>query len=49
MPALGYETDDGEVIDLAWAEVRVGVKFDTTIGADGWTSARQTFRRSWRR
>lgn len=37
VPALGYETDDGEVIDLAWAEVRVGVKFDTTIGADGWT------------
>lgn len=37
VPALGYETDDGEVIDFAWAEVHVGVKFDSTDGADGWT------------
>ncbi len=37
VPALGYETDDGEVIDLAWADARVGVTFDGEGAADGWT------------
>ena len=37
VPALGYETDDGEVIDLAWADARVGVTFDCEVAADGWT------------
>ena len=37
VPALGYETDDGEVIDLAWADARVGVSFDGEAVADGWT------------
>jgi len=27
----------GEVIDLAWAEARVGVTFDGEDTADGWT------------
>jgi hypothetical protein len=37
VPALGYETDDGEVIDLAWADAKVGVTFDSAATADGWT------------
>lgn len=37
VPALGYETDDGDVIDLAWADARVGVSFDSEHTADGWT------------
>ncbi|HPY23422.1 MAG TPA: DEAD/DEAH box helicase [Mycobacterium sp.] len=40
VPALGYETPDGDVIDLAWVDARVGVTFDGTDGegtADGWT------------
>lgn len=37
VPTLGYETDDGEVIDLAWADARVGVTFDGDSAADGWT------------
>jgi hypothetical protein len=36
VPALGFETDDGEVIDLAWANARVGVSFDGEAVADGW-------------
>jgi endonuclease/exonuclease/phosphatase family metal-dependent hydrolase len=36
VPALGFETDDGEVIDLAWADARVGVSFDGEAVADGW-------------
>jgi hypothetical protein len=34
---MGYETEDGEVIDLAWADARVGVSFDGEAVADGWT------------
>ncbi len=37
VPAMGYETEDGEVIDLAWADARVGVTFDGEVVADGWT------------
>ena len=37
VPALGYETDDGEVIDLVWADARVGVAFDGKGAAAGWT------------
>lgn len=38
VPALGYETDDGEVIDMAWAGGKVGVSFDGEVAAaDGWT------------
>ncbi len=36
VPALGYETEDGEVIDLAWADARVGVTFDGAPTAEGW-------------
>jgi hypothetical protein len=37
IPTLGYETDDGEVIDLAWPDARVGVRFDEGATAEGWT------------
>lgn len=37
VPVLGYETDGGDVIDLAWAQARVGVSFDGEDTADGWT------------
>ena len=37
VPTLGYETDDGEVIDLAWADARIGVTFDGDGAVDGWT------------
>ena len=37
VPVLGYETDEGEIIHLAWAKERVGVKFDGHDGLDGWT------------
>ena len=37
VPSLGYETDDGEVIDLAWADAHVGVTFEADRTADGWT------------
>jgi hypothetical protein len=36
VPALGFETEDGEVIDIAWADARVGVSFDGEAVADGW-------------
>lgn len=42
-PALGYETDDGDVIDLAWADIRVGVvaedqsELTNTMTELGWT------------
>lgn len=36
-PVLGYETADGEVLDLAWMNARVAVKFDEDAKADGWT------------
>ncbi|TSE01841.1 DEAD/DEAH box helicase [Skermania sp. ID1734] len=43
VPTLGYETDDGEVIDLAWADSRVGVIVDVesdtarTLTEAGWS------------
>ncbi|ABM16780.1 hypothetical protein Mvan_6026 [Mycolicibacterium vanbaalenii PYR-1] len=37
LPVLGYETEDGDVIDFAWADARVGVAIDGSGEADGWT------------
>jgi hypothetical protein len=37
VPELGYETDSGEVIDMAWAGVRIGVNFDAVESPSGWT------------
>ncbi|WP_094980736.1 DUF262 domain-containing protein [Rhodococcus pyridinivorans] len=43
VPALGYETDDGEVVDFAWDDTRVGVLLDRDDNAAdrlyeaGWT------------
>ena len=28
VPTVGYETDDGEVVDFAWGDVRIGVLLD---------------------
>jgi ATP-dependent helicase YprA (DUF1998 family) len=42
-PTVGYETDDGDVIDFVWSEARVAVVVDEmsqtahTMAADGWT------------
>ncbi len=36
-PQLGYETSDGEVLDMAWAGGRVAVVFDEPEPVDGWT------------
>ena len=36
-PELGYETTDGEVLDMAWAGGRVAVVFDEGEAVDGWT------------
>ncbi|MFV8301004.1 DEAD/DEAH box helicase [Mycolicibacterium fortuitum] len=36
-PELGYETADGEVLDMAWAGGRVAVVFDGGESVDGWT------------
>ncbi|MBF6455553.1 DEAD/DEAH box helicase [Nocardia cyriacigeorgica] len=43
VPTQGFESDDGEVIDIAWPGPRVGVLFDDvadaadTIASQGWT------------
>ncbi|WP_137726482.1 DUF262 domain-containing protein [Prescottella subtropica] len=43
VPALGYETDDGDVLDLAWPDIRVGVitgdrsELSHTMSELGWT------------
>ena len=43
VPTVGYETDDGEVVDFAWSDVRVGVLLDpdddtaNTMSEAGWT------------
>ncbi|MDV3125278.1 DEAD/DEAH box helicase [Mycobacterium sp. 21AC1] len=36
-PELGYETADGEVLDMAWAGGRVAVVFDEGEPVDGWS------------
>ncbi|MBU8827094.1 DEAD/DEAH box helicase [Mycolicibacterium goodii] len=36
-PELGYETIDGEVLDMAWAGGRVAVVFDQDEPVNGWT------------
>ena len=43
VPVLGFETDDGEVLDLAWSDARVGVVLHAdseaanTMTQQGWT------------
>ncbi|MFZ2528423.1 MAG: DUF262 domain-containing protein [Rhodococcus sp. (in: high G+C Gram-positive bacteria)] len=43
VPALGYETDDGDVVDFAWDDLRIGVLLDAdsdtahTMSESGWT------------
>lgn len=43
VPIVGYETDDGEVVDFAWGDVRIGVLLDpnddaaNTMSESGWT------------
>jgi ATP-dependent helicase YprA (DUF1998 family) len=37
VPVLGYETEGGDVIDLAWADARIGVTLDGRADANGWT------------
>ena len=37
VPVMGFETEDGQVIDLAWVDARVGVTFDGEAHADEWT------------
>lgn len=36
-PELGYETTNGDVLDMAWAGGRVAVVFDEGEPLDGWT------------
>ena len=43
VPTVGYETDDGEVVDFAWDDARIGVLLDpddnaaNTMSESGWT------------
>ncbi|KQH76193.1 DEAD/DEAH box helicase [Mycobacterium gordonae] len=37
VPELGYETESGDVIDMAWADARIGVSFDSGEAPHGWT------------
>lgn len=43
VPTVGYETDDGEVLDFAWDDARIGVLLDPddnavhTMSEAGWT------------
>lgn len=37
VPELGYETTNGDVLDMAWAGGRVAVVFDEAEPVDGWT------------
>ncbi|MGC4960933.1 DEAD/DEAH box helicase [Gordonia sp. DT101] len=43
VPTVGFETDDGEVVDFAWGDVRIGVLLDrdvakaNTMSEAGWT------------
>jgi hypothetical protein len=43
VPELGYETEDGAVVDFAWGDSRVGVVLDPdeitahTMSEAGWT------------
>ena len=37
VPELGYETEGGDVIDLAWAQSRIGVIFEEGAAPAGWT------------
>ncbi|KRQ24205.1 DEAD/DEAH box helicase [Mycobacteroides sp. H001] len=37
MPTMGYETDDGDVLSMAWEGTRVAVAFSEQEAVDGWT------------
>lgn len=37
IPELGYETESGDVIDMAWVDARIGVSFEPTENPRGWT------------
>ncbi|MGO4442195.1 DEAD/DEAH box helicase [Mycobacterium sp. 2YAF39] len=37
VPELGYETDRGDVIDMAWVDARIGVSFESGETPRGWT------------
>jgi ATP-dependent helicase YprA (DUF1998 family) len=37
VPELGYETDGGDVIDMAWVDARIGVSFESGETPHGWT------------
>ena len=37
VPQLGYETDEGDVIDMAWIDARIGVAFEAGESPHGWT------------
>jgi hypothetical protein len=37
VPELGYETDSGDVIDMAWVDARIGVSFEPGDTPRGWT------------
>lgn len=37
VPVLGFETDSGDVVDLAWSSARIGVVFDSATELAGWT------------
>lgn len=43
VPTVGYETDDGEVVDFAWGDLRIGVLLEpddntsNTMSEAGWT------------
>ena len=37
LPELGYETADGQVLDMAWAGGRVAVVFEEAESVSGWT------------
>ena len=37
VPELGYETDSGDVIDMAWVDARIGVSFESGEPPQGWT------------
>jgi hypothetical protein len=36
VPQLGYETDSGDVVDMAWVGAKIGVTFDGGESPSGW-------------
>jgi hypothetical protein len=37
VPELGYETDSGDVIDMAWVGAKIGVTFEAVESPSGWS------------